>query len=165
MANINFEIEIDDSSSSSWSNNNSDDDSSYNIPVRMQLPQNKFKEENKKLKLENQTLKLENERLVKQFTKLHKKHQQVKKVNHKIITRFNIVENNFKNESCGICLETKGDKIVTYCGHLFHDICLKQWGKKKGCPMCRGKCETSLFKIAAKPITKVVGYKNELKIE
>ena len=89
----------------------------------------------------------------------------LKRINHKIITRFKIVENNFKNESCSICLEAKGDKIVTYCGHLFHDKCLTKWGKKKGCPVCKGNTDTNLFKIKTKPITKIVGYENSVKID
>ena len=146
-----YDIELFDSDdSSSWDTDRSASDSDSNMPVRMRLP-NRLKKENKKLKEENE--------------KLYKKYNQLKKNNHKLITRFKIIENNFKDASCSICLEVKGEKVVTYCGHLFHEDCLKQWGKKNNCPVCRGNCETNLFKVSSKPITKVVGYVNELKIE
>jgi len=41
-------------------------------------------------------------------------------------------------EECCICMENMiNDICITKCRHRFHSNCLNEWGKEKGCPMCR----------------------------
>ena len=51
-----------------------------------------------------------------------------------------IVEKEFENNECIICLEKmiKGEHIkILNCGHIYHEKCINEWYKKvKECPIC-----------------------------
>lgn len=66
-----------------------------------------------------------------------------------IVERYKIIDN-FKNESCSICLEVSGEKIVTDCGHTFHKECLSKV-RNKLCPMCRNTISYNLFTFNSNP--------------
>lgn len=56
---------------------------------------------------------------------------------------FNAEKDNSTKTSCPICLDEykEGDILRgLYCSHQFHEICLKEWVKKKReCPLCKTK--------------------------
>ena len=68
----------------------------------------------------------------------------------KIVEKFKILDK-FKNESCSICLEVSGEKMVTDCGHTFHKQCLSKV-RNDLCPMCRNKVSYELFTFNSNPI-------------
>lgn len=53
----------------------------------------------------------------------------------------NSVPDNKDCETCPICLlAIVNDKVITCCGHIFHDSCLDIWYKTHStCPICRRK--------------------------
>lgn len=103
-------------------------------------------------KLENmneqyQYEKQDNRELLEDLQRL--KYRNKQRVNN-IVEKFKVIDN-FKNESCSICLEVSGEKIVTDCGHTFHKECLSKV-RNDSCPMCRSKISYNLFKFNSNPI-------------
>ena len=51
-----------------------------------------------------------------------------------------VIDKNFENNECIICLEKmiKGEHIkILNCGHIYHEKCINEWYKKvKECPIC-----------------------------
>ena len=53
-----------------------------------------------------------------------------------------IIDKNFENNECIICLEPMlvNDKVrILDCGHMYHYNCINKWIEKKGkinCPLC-----------------------------
>ena len=53
-----------------------------------------------------------------------------------------IIDKNFENNECIICLEpmVMNDKVkILECGHMYHYDCINKWIEKKGeinCPLC-----------------------------
>jgi hypothetical protein len=53
-----------------------------------------------------------------------------------------IIDKNFENNECIICLEPMviNDKVkILECGHMYHYDCINKWIEKKGeinCPLC-----------------------------
>ena len=56
------------------------------------------------------------------------------------INEYTILNKEFENNECIICLEKMiiGDKIkILGCGHIYHYKCIDEWFKrKKECPLC-----------------------------
>uniref|UniRef100_A0A3Q3G783 RING finger protein 145 n=1 Tax=Kryptolebias marmoratus TaxID=37003 RepID=A0A3Q3G783_KRYMA len=41
------------------------------------------------------------------------------------------------NDVCSICFQEMSSAVITYCGHFFHDNCLRKWlYVQETCPMC-----------------------------
>ena len=53
-----------------------------------------------------------------------------------------VINKNFENNECIICLEpmVMNDKVkILDCGHMYHYDCINKWIEKKGeinCPLC-----------------------------
>jgi len=53
-----------------------------------------------------------------------------------------VINKNFENNECIICLEPMivNNKVrILRCGHIYHYDCINQWIEKKGeinCPLC-----------------------------
>ena len=53
-----------------------------------------------------------------------------------------VINKNFENNECIICLEPMiiNDKVkILDCGHMYHYDCINKWIEKKGeinCPLC-----------------------------
>ena len=53
-----------------------------------------------------------------------------------------VIDKNFENNECIICLEPMiiNDKVkILECGHMYHYDCINKWIEKKGeinCPLC-----------------------------
>ena len=53
-----------------------------------------------------------------------------------------VINKNFENNECIICLEPMiiNDKVkILECGHMYHYDCINKWIEKKGeinCPLC-----------------------------
>ena len=56
------------------------------------------------------------------------------------VREYTILEKNFENNECIICLEymIKGDRVkILECGHMYHYDCIIEWFKRKReCPLC-----------------------------
>ena len=57
-----------------------------------------------------------------------------------IPNKYTIVDKEFENNECIICLEKMviNDHIkILKCGHIYHEKCINEWFKKvKECPIC-----------------------------
>lgn len=71
---------------------------------------------------------------------LFKKKQHIVENNINNINEYTILDKEFENNECIICLENmiKGDKIkILRCGHIYHYKCIDEWFKRKReCPLC-----------------------------
>jgi hypothetical protein len=62
--------------------------------------------------------------------------------NNKLDNNVIILNKNFENNECIICLEPMivNNKVkILRCGHIYHYDCINQWIEKKGeinCPLC-----------------------------
>jgi len=63
-----------------------------------------------------------------------------KKNSNSQIIDYIILEKDFNNNECIICLESmiKGERVkILGCGHMYHYDCIMEWFKrKKECPLC-----------------------------
>ena len=63
-------------------------------------------------------------------------------VNNKDNKDYIVINKNFENNECIICLEPMvvNDKVkILECGHMYHYDCINKWIEKKGeinCPLC-----------------------------
>lgn len=72
------------------------------------------------------------------YNKLFKNNNNNNKLDNNVI----ILNKNFENNECIICLEPMivNNKVkILRCGHIYHYDCINQWIEKKGeinCPLC-----------------------------
>ena len=65
-----------------------------------------------------------------------------KKTDKKSDKEYIVIDKNFENNECIICLESMiiNDKVrILECGHMYHYDCINKWIEKKkeiNCPLC-----------------------------
>lgn len=63
-----------------------------------------------------------------------------KKKQENVMYEYIILNKDFENSECIICLENmiKGERVkILGCGHMYHYDCIMEWFKRKReCPLC-----------------------------
>lgn len=114
----------------------------------------------KEIEVSERNLKILDENKFTEYNYAYRRKELVDKMNKNkyLITTFNNlnpIAPNLENEECMICLENFTNPVITNCGHIYCEDCLKMsYNIKPECPLCRNDISNNKYYL-------IVNKKNE----